>query len=229
MIHTIILYGSEARKESDKFSDIDICIIIDRMESAISVTQELEKLNYNFKEHEVTIHDEIQFNKMLKKGSLFLWHIKLEGKILHDENNYFNIKINQLNKFKDYKGELIYYNEILTDLEKSILELNFQPNFDCALLFTLIRNSCILISYKDGNPHFGRESAFAYCKKFVQGFDFNSSNFKKLLDFKLRYERGSDINRPKIEMDSAISMAKGILEFAERHCSNEKRNKKIKR
>ena len=221
MINSIILYGSEARQESDKFSDKDILIIVDRIESRVSISCELEKLNYNFEDNEITIHDEIQLNKMLKKGSLFLWHIKLEGKILYDDKDFFNLKINQLEKFEDYKNEFLYYKGIFNDLEKSILDLSFQPKFDYALLFTLIRNSCMLISYKDGNPHFGRESAFMYCKEKIKKFNFSKQKFKKLLAFKLKYERGSPIIYPEIDMDSTILMAKKILEFGEKYCSNE--------
>lgn len=220
MIHSIILYGSEARQESDKFSDKDILLIVDKFENRDSIPKELKKLNYNFEEYEVTIHDEVQLRKMLKKGSLFLWHIKLEGKILYDKKNFFNLKINQLYKFEDYKNEFLYYKGIFNDLENSILELNFQANFDYALLFTLIRNSCMLISYKDGNPKFGRESAFHYCRKEVKGFNFSKQIFKKLLAFKLKYERGSAITYPEIEMEKTILMTKKILEFGEKYCSN---------
>ena len=116
-IHSIILYGSRARHDNDKLSDIDLCLFTkehrlkeiedDELKSVFSKLQS-DRIN-------LTVYPSSVVDLMLESGSLFLWHLKLEGEVIFGEN-YFSSKIKKLQKFGNHCDEIKYQSELFHDL-----------------------------------------------------------------------------------------------------------------
>src|SRR6476619_6606291 len=71
-----VLYGSAARGDNDIFSDIDLVIIDDYAEKQPSLSS-ATVVRYTWSE----------FTEMASYGSLFLRHLRMEGRILSADDN----------------------------------------------------------------------------------------------------------------------------------------------
>ena len=78
-MNNLLLYGSVARKDNEKNSDIDLLSI-----GQSQYVKKTVKNNVNLTQYP---HDTLL--SMAHKGSLFIYHLKEEGEILVDDNNRF--------------------------------------------------------------------------------------------------------------------------------------------
>ena len=99
-ILSIILYGSQARQDNDGLSDIDICLFTKNGRLKDINYEEIESVISNFQSNKtnLTVYPRAVVDLMLESGSLFLWHLKLEGKVVYGEK-YFSSIINKLKFF----------------------------------------------------------------------------------------------------------------------------------
>lgn len=189
-INSIILFGSFATGEINGNSDIDICIIT--KESANFSVDEKKLKKYVRIEDDydlsIIIYPPSTINVMLESGSLFLWHLNLEGKIIYGRN-FFNEQIKQLKKFNGHLDELNYIKEIFMQLKYSCIDLNIVTNFDYSLQFSLIRNSCIVITDYYKSPQFGKITSFSSTKEIFPEFPMNLDQYKKLYYYKILYAK----------------------------------------
>lgn len=135
----IILFGSVARNEHHKNSDVDILILNDLNETLIkNINQkELPKLPINY-----THYDSYAFNIFFEKGSLFLHHLFTQGKVLygnkhkweslkkdfHVAQNFYDEQDNIISNLQIFKDTSIFNNHYLSPLTN---------------LFPLLKNYCI--------------------------------------------------------------------------------------
>lgn len=221
-ILSIIRFGSFARKDNDEYSDIDICIFVDKYETKEEVIEKASKLIYNnnVSNTDFIIHNEEAFTFMLERGSLFLWHLNLECTPSFGKE-YFTKKMSSLKKFNNYENKFNDYLNLFYDLKDARKNLPISSLFDFSILFTVVRNLCILVCYKINQPKFGRRSAFyLFIKKFPNS-PLSKSDYENLMTYKLNYERGInleaktdlDINSYISKMDSFIPFVKKILEI----------------
>jgi len=189
---SIILYGSHARNDNNANSDYDICIFTKKLDGQKLTSSEINNLCKNSQHLQITpiYYQESLVDDMLEYGSLFLWHLKLEGKILFGKK-YFLSKIKKLKPFISHHSEILYHKELFSDLN-NYLDCIFLPNeFDLSLLFTIARNTCMLLAHKRGNPTFGRLSCYAAAKKLFPDLPIEKKEYLYLSKFKNIYERGT--------------------------------------
>jgi len=217
-ICAIILYGSHSRKDNNAKSDIDICIFMDSQKSEkidISLLENLTGQSFsadtNFVNYSTAILD-----LMIKNGSLFLWHLKTEGKILYGKE-YFNKKIKNLKIFKGHTAEIRYHQELLKDLLFSWKCICIPNEFDLSLLFTLSRNTCMVLCHKKGFFSFSRMNSYKNAKKLFPDIPFGADSYRYLSEWKLIYERGNIKNKklPSFaRYKNLVTCVKDLLEYA---------------
>lgn len=217
-ILSIILYGSHARKDNDASSDIDLCVLVTKREN---YELEMSKINESLglpdapNLNTVCYTDPI-VESMLSHGSLFLWHLKLEGKILYGEN-YFSNKVKKLEPFKTHYDEIIYHSEIFSDLQKSWKIVGIPNELDLSILFTLSRNTCMVLSHKAGNPSFGRLNSFSTAKALFPDLPMTVDAYLFLSNWKMIYERDCDAKHPLPkagEYNEIMLKVEGVLNYA---------------
>lgn len=102
-MNNLLLYGSVSRGDSNQYSDIDLL--------TVSKGQSVKKIINNVN---ISIYNYQKIKEMAESGSLFVYHLNKEGKILLDDNEilheilfgYFKLK-------KDYNQEIQFaYNLI---------------------------------------------------------------------------------------------------------------------
>lgn len=187
---SIILYGSHARKDHDDLSDCDICIITRGKKKEELNKGDLEKILGTSVSSQITLicYPDAVVTSMLSHGSLFLWHLKLEGKVLYGEQ-YLSDKLHNLTRFNTHYEEIKYHAEIFHDLKRSWKLLSIANELDLSVLFTIVRNTCMILSHKGGKPSFGRVTSFYSAKEFFSKLPLTIGEYKYLSRWKLLYER----------------------------------------
>lgn len=150
----IWLYGSRARGDVDAASDIDVLVAGELEEQA------LVGLPYPREQLSIVRYDWDELEHMVAYGSLFLHHVKLEGRpLVSDPTSYLLALLETLPRYERANRELASFVTVLDDVECS-LSGDHSPAFELSVIATALRHACILGCYAIGRPTFGRESAF---------------------------------------------------------------------
>ncbi len=217
-IQSIILYGSHARKDNDISSDFDLCVLTKKRESHELKQEEIKEAIGSLETSNLTpvSYPDAVVDSMLEYGSLFLWHLKLEGKVLYGED-YFTNKIKKLKPFKTHYDEIMYHSEMLQDVQSSWDFLSIPNEFDLSILFTLSRNTCMVLSHKAGKLSFGRLSSFSTAKELFPDLPMSIDEYIYLSSWKIIYERDCDTKHPLPKPDEykkLLSDVEGLLNYA---------------
>lgn len=185
-IDSIFLFGSYARRENDKYSDIDILIIINDCDKAKQVIYKKEiALQLDLPVKWISVYTKNVINEMHNKGVYFLWHIKLEGQLLYKKSNFMDNILDTLPIYNGMHKDLAEYQEICYDVLESIKYDESTLNYEMSILASLVRNICITMSYMDGNFIFGRRKPVAYCSKLMKNsINFSLNDYDQLYKFR---------------------------------------------
>lgn len=165
---------------------------------------------------EIASYSESTIDSMAQNGSLFLWHLKLEGNVLYGEDYFFS-KIVQLKDFSNHSDDIGYHFELYKDLHEAWMSLGIINELDLSVLFTIARNTCMILSHYAGEASFGRVSCFSSAKRLFPDLPLRYEDYLYLSNWKLIYERGSlslqDLPDLKTYNKTMITVKK-LLEYA---------------
>ena len=151
------LYGSYARGQADDLSDCDVLAISD-----IPIQKETAAKLSGLSETPLSIsrYSWIELDSMAAYGSLFLQHLRLEGKCLYEGPGFEGRLAELLNRLGPYRRacfDLKCYRDCIGDVYDSLS----QPSsalYEVSVLATVIRHASILGCFLLGVPDFGRFS-----------------------------------------------------------------------
>jgi predicted nucleotidyltransferase len=148
------LYGSVARGDQDRSSDVDLLIAGDGHVNLTAIEAKyrgpLSVSRYRWEE----------LQQMAAYGSLFLHHIKSEGKpIMEGDDHRLRAILDGLGEYRRADLELQSFLQVLDDVEAST-RVDHSVAFELGVVATAARHSAILGCYLLGMPDFGRDSAF---------------------------------------------------------------------
>lgn len=157
---SIWLYGSTARGDADELSDVDVLVISDddEWQSSLHVaidgtvapeSRQLSTLHFRWRE----------IYAMAEYGSLFLHHLRLEGRSLADEDGRFAQLLGELPPYSRAGQEVRAFQTVLSDARRSIAG-EHSPPFELSVIGTALRHAFILGCYVSGQPDFGRTTPF---------------------------------------------------------------------
>lgn len=217
-ILSLILFGSYSRKDNDPSSDLDLCVITrDSIEHEIK-HEDIKELISSYDTSSVSLvsYTDSLIDTMLNYGSLFLWHLKLEGQVLFGEE-YFKNKLRFLKPFKSHYDEVLYHSEMYEDVLNCWKTLSIPNELDLSILFTLTRNTCMILSHKYGKPSFGRLNSFVSAKEVFPDLPMSIDEYIHLSLWKILYERDfpSIKTLPSSEEYNIILLkVDGVLKYA---------------
>lgn len=219
-----VLFGSQARKDADDYSDRDLFALCNckdvqdliNMKKYYATVLEYVSLGLSFyKKADVEI--------MANAGSLFMWHLKLQGRVIFSKQRIYEDMLNRLQPYGNYRADLRHYKGLLNDVLSSYDRLSLLSEFDMSVLFTIARNVCILLCYNLGRPKFGRSNAYLHARSVYKNiFPLEEWIYPLLCSQKLLYERAIDTNRDMIDCyghREIIDQIQSLLDFAEEQCS----------
>lgn len=192
-VEAIYLFGSYARKDYDAFSDIDFFVLISNcneneyIETKKSIAEQL-KIPLDW----LSLYRLNKTNEMIKYGSYFLWHLKIEGIKLYDKNDLFYNKLLNIPEYTRAKEDLVEYSQIYQDITKSI-EIDLSTiSYELNLIAAIIRNASIAVAHMNGIHLFGRYDSVLYCiKTYPSIYSFRADEFIDLYYYRLIYNRSS--------------------------------------
>jgi hypothetical protein len=164
MATEVWLYGSTARGDRDAGSDIDILVAgdadVDLSTLALDVPGELSVSQYSWEE----------LQHMAGYGSLFLHHVRLEGKpLVESEERHMTKLLCALKPYGRASQELDCFSQVLDDVEEA-LERDYSVAFELSVIATAARHAAILWLLRDRGArlraHFGISPLVAAARVF---------------------------------------------------------------
>ena len=225
-IKCVVEFGSYSRGDNDQYSDYDVCVFttnsrLDEFKSKEAIIKSIIPLEIPSERISFVFYNENQLSMMINEGSLFLWHIKKEARILFG-SNFFKYRLDNLKSFDKYTEDLNYHREIFQELEDSYSKINIPNVFDLSLMFTIARNTCMLLCHKHGQFKFGRLDSFKACKELFSDFPLSFDDYTYLSRKKNHYERGieSELNLETYRFEELLSELNKLFEYASKKISN---------
>jgi hypothetical protein len=155
--YSLWLYGSHARGDIDDLSDLDILLIgtpPSSWRSFVPFTEsQLSVSGYSWQE----------IRHMLNYGSLFLHHVRLEGRPIAawgPRSHLFSEELRRLKPYEKWQTDLKAFRLTLQDVVEAVAE-GSATSYEMSVTATVARHAAILGCYLLGKPAFGRMSAFA--------------------------------------------------------------------
>ena len=187
----IYLYGSKARGDFDMSSDSDILVVGRSVKDLKYISNliptELQPINLSFYYWE-------EIKEMTKYGSLFLQHLKLEGKCIY-EGDYVKSSLShtlsKLGKYKNTASDLHSFSKTIEEAKASFVS-NDLLIFDLSVLATVIRHCSILGCWLLKAPCFKRIEPIKYIIKVFNLNNFDIEEYIELYKYKLYVERQTD-------------------------------------
>lgn len=182
MASEVWVFGSTARGDVDALSDVDILVAgpIDRAT--------IEELAYPAEALSVVQYSWPELEHMAGYGSLFLQHVRSEGKPLRaEEPSRLRELMGPMSTYTRAESELLSFRLVLDDVELS-LDADCSPAFELSVIATTLRHACILGCYAIGRPTFGRNTAFDVFLEHI-GHSNTALEARSLYEFRL-YEDG---------------------------------------
>lgn len=184
--YAIWLYGSYARRDHDRYSDIDVFIA-----GKPNIDEVLDQFEFERSKMSVTQYQWKEVESMAQYGSLFLQHLKLEGRPLicdlKGERRLMNV-LRSLCPYQHTDRDICAFTKCIDDTQES-LEKGSTPTFEMSVIATVLRHSAVLASYLMGSPKFGRLEAFKFVAERWGILETVIREFESVYQFRL-YEDG---------------------------------------
>jgi Polymerase beta, Nucleotidyltransferase len=153
------LYGSFARGDIDELSDVDFLVIGDNRDIP-------DEILFNFPSsaphrRSMSRYTWNEIEGMSVYGSLFLHHVKAEGRPIFESDSVagkLETYLHDLPPYGHARRDVKAFREGLEESRRSLLCGGSIP-FELSIIATLIRHSSILGCYFMGRPTFGRVAA----------------------------------------------------------------------
>ena len=217
-IREIYLFGSVARGDQDEQSDVDILIVIDDCSEDDYIKYKKEYASIlQIPVSWISLYREKKILKMHEKGSYFLWHLKQEGKILYRRENELDKLFSTLPRYRSMKEDIKEYQQILDDVKEERHNVYLCIEYELSVLASLVRNTCIMLSYLNNRFDFSRNQVVKYCINRYQ-IDVSLEEYKALYQYR-SYETGKiqEVVKGKIDdINKWVKVEKQLLDIAEK-------------
>jgi len=181
---TAWIYGSVARGDSDASSDLDVLSVAGDSRSLTDINTQIHAWN---REASITSYSWMELEGMAGYGSLFLHHLRLEGRPLFSERDGDTRLSHLLRSVGPYslaKRDLRAFQVVIGDVEKACRSERCIP-YEASVTGTVIRHASILGCYLRNRPQFGRISPVLDYLGSLIGPDRWPCSFEELYDFRL--------------------------------------------
>ena len=169
------VFGSSARLSQDTLSDKDILLCSKQLSTLYPLVTELKKDGWS-----VATYSHKRLRHMLNSRSLFMQHLKLEGKIIWDSENWLEEELEKFTPKSCYQKEIIASFDLIRPLERLMRPTQFaQIAGDLGYVF--IRNFAINHLASSGIYLFDYRSALEELQV-LQGF--SSKCLQRLIDLR---------------------------------------------
>lgn len=157
--YAVWLYGSHARGTADEYSDVDVLFVAADEQQEVDV-ESLWVGSGSFGEVSMSRYSWCEVEQMAAYGSLFLWHIRMEGRPIVETGTAAGRLASILSNLGPYqlaRRDLVGFATVVRDVEESIRDEHASLTFEASTLGTVFRHACILGCALEGRPCFSRQ------------------------------------------------------------------------
>jgi hypothetical protein len=193
MNSTVWLYGSHARGDSDAMSDLDVLVVSGDAASTVDIATLIPM----HLAPSVSRYSWTEIAGMASYGSLFLHHVRLEGRPIYEDPASRGTLSSILNRMPPYQratGDLNAFRRAVRDVRRS-LSRGGSLVFEASVLATVLRHSAILGCYVGGFPAFGRAEPVSRVVTAWRLDPAIAAGFLDLYQFRIRAEGRSEHSR----------------------------------
>lgn len=207
------LYGSVARGDGDPCSDVDL-LIVGEHRAQLPLSSRMSVVRYTWAE----------FSEMASYGSLFLRHLRAEGRVLdsNDEGrSLFCELLASLPSYSRVSFDLDSFELAINDCELALIQGDTSVEFELASLATVMRHCAILGCYLMGCDNFTRTGAFDLCcDRLRLGADLKD-DFHQLYAYRIALARDMPFGKSPSVADGlhSVSTARRILNGVREHAA----------
>lgn len=229
-IETIAIFGSCARGDNDYYSDIDLLIIIEECDKEKFIEKKIEiakKLDVPI--DWISLYKKSSIIRMDKYSSYFLWHLKLEGKIIYSKSKFLEQVLDNIKEYTKTESDIYQYSVICKDIKQSMKYDNNTYKYELNILASLARNICMALCYINNKKLFGRVQVVKEAKKIIgDKFPFTIYEYNDLYKFRSTYKNENidmDIKGDvKGYVEKWIEKVEKLLSFVVSMIEGEKKN-----
>ena len=191
----IWLYGSHARGDRDTLSDVDILAVSDGLCEFYEVRSEI---NEPFRNVGVSHYSWQEIEDMATLGSLFLHHVRLEGRPIYESvtcKDRLGSMLQSLGGYQNVMRDVNGFKTVLSDVRE---EIKGDPIYwyELAVLATVIRHCSILGCWLLGAPAFGRVRPVERVAEALDLGEGLGRDFPELYRYRLYFEGRVGANLP---------------------------------
>ena len=189
---TIWLYGSHARGNAKPDSDLDVLVIGDGDPHRPGVPDVGERS----KNLSISRYSWSEIRGMASYGSLFLHHLRLEGRPIFDDQDCRGRLRQLLDELPEYtrgSRDVKGFGSVLRDVGAELTRRCDDP-YELSVLGTIIRHSAILGCWLLGTPQFGRAKPVHVIAEAI-GSEADWGGFRELYQYRLYCDHRIDKDR----------------------------------
>jgi len=150
---------------------------------------------------------------MATKGSLFIWHLKLESQILYDPTGFVVQLFRQVHSYSGYATDMLRYEQIASGVSKTIDEGASLTEADLHALFVAWRNTCLLLTMSKGTPVFSRRNALRVAQELFPTLPHENKEYDFLTEEHLRYTRNVQFPISVLTHAAQENLVAHVLQF----------------
>jgi hypothetical protein len=190
-----VLFGSQARGDADSRSDIDVAVFVNAIDvDTLSGLKKTFLADCDCQQLALSVYSTRTAEVLASDGSLFLWHLRLEGKVLFQRDGWLSKLLNRLAPYGKSKAlrDVATFERIIRDVDKSLETGEHTTLFEVATIYSVLRNLGMIYSYVTGMPCFGRIRPIHILSRGMgERFPFANSEVATLEKFRLAYTRAA--------------------------------------
>jgi len=214
------LFGSRARGDSDSSSDTDVVVFAD-----VENVAQLRNVKEDLSSHSLGLRQTLSLYSgdtaeyMAQEGSLFLWHLRLEGVVLIDNQAWLSNLLKNLSPYDNARAlrDLDTFEQVLFDCEYSASMQSDTIAFEMATTSAVLRNLGIIHCFTRGIPCFGRTAPIMRLANYMgERFPFSPEQVRALEHARLAYIRDPEQEVPHMNASTVkvfIDGTSNVLQF----------------
>jgi len=192
-VYGVVLFGSKSRGDADTGSDTDLAVFAnaESPEDLVKIKDNMCRA-FSDKMANLSVYSVATAQLMAADGSLFLWHLKLEGRVVFQRDNWFDRLLDDLAPYSPVKAErdLDTFAHVLDDVGTSLRRGESTTLFEAATLFSVLRSLGMITAALTGNPCFGRLEPIDRTRELMGArSQLTDEDISRLLAAKLIYSR----------------------------------------